>query len=116
MPIDLRRVLAVAGAAALLTACSDDDPGTHPNQTITASPTAGPPSPQPTEPAHPWTSSAATDAPGPPKVVRTITTGLTSPWGLAFLPNGDAIVTERDTGRVLLLQAPSYRTVKPVGV
>ncbi|ONH23669.1 glucose sorbosone dehydrogenase [Pseudofrankia asymbiotica] len=30
---------------------------------------------------------------------------LRSPWGLAFLPDGDAILSERDSGKVLLMPA-----------
>jgi glucose/arabinose dehydrogenase len=33
----------------------------------------------------------------------TIATGLRIPWGIAFLPGGDALVAERDTGRILLI-------------
>jgi glucose/arabinose dehydrogenase len=35
-----------------------------------------------------------------PAVGATLAKGLVVPWGLAFLPNGDALVTERTSGRV----------------
>lgn len=115
----LSRLLVVLVAAALLTACSDDEPESQPGETITAKPTAQSSAqssePASNEPDEPATSDSPSDAPGPPKVVDTVATGLTSPWGLAFLPNGDAIVTERDTRRVLLLRAPSYG-VRQVGL
>ena len=36
--------------------------------------------------------------------VRTIERGLSIPWGLAFFPNGDALVSERSTGRLLRIK------------
>src|SRR3954452_20333913 len=36
---------------------------------------------------------------------RTIARGLRVPWGIAFLPGGDALVAERTTGRIMRIPA-----------
>ncbi|TYB62257.1 PQQ-dependent sugar dehydrogenase [Nonomuraea sp. PA05] len=45
-------------------------------------------------------SPAATDGLGTPEELAT---GIDVPWGLTFLPGGDALIAERDTGRILRL-------------
>jgi glucose/arabinose dehydrogenase len=95
------RALAAGAALALaLTACGGNDP----------TPAAGPDSP--TAPPAPDALATAspddeqsgeraidTDAP------EVLVTGLQVPWGLAFLPSGDALLTERDTGRLMRVPA-----------
>ncbi|WP_249345857.1 sorbosone dehydrogenase family protein [Microbispora sp. H11081] len=69
-------------AAALLTAataCAPGDAGTPPQVPATSPATAGDGSARP----------------------RTLVTGLEVPWAIAFLPGGDALVTERSSARLL---------------
>jgi glucose/arabinose dehydrogenase len=53
------------------------------------------------------TKSAGASGPTP-TVVDTVATGLEAPWGLAFLPDGDAVVTERDSAKVVTIDATSH--------
>jgi glucose/arabinose dehydrogenase len=89
------------GALLLATGCSgaDGEPTTAPT---TRTPTT-PPSASPTETPTP------TVEPGPvvPAGFEDLVTGLDIPWGLAFLPDESALVSERNTGRILAVTASS---------
>jgi glucose/arabinose dehydrogenase len=85
-----RSLLALALA---LTACGSSDP---PSGSATETPSASPA-------ATKTATSTATATPAAAPKLRTIATGLHVPWGIAFLPNGDALVAERTTGRILLI-------------
>ena len=77
---------------ALTTACSfgapdPDEQGTPPNL--------------PTPSAEASASSDPDDGGDQDVAVTVLAKGLEVPWGMAFLPDGAALVTERDTGRIL---------------
>jgi glucose/arabinose dehydrogenase len=63
--------------------------------------------------AAPSTSGSADDSaspeasgrPGAPRVVATLAEGFAVPWGIDFLPDGSAVVTERDSTRVPRIDA-----------
>lgn len=102
--------------ALLLTSCVDD--GNESTVTLIETSSSAPvsASPTPTEPTTAPSPSEGTSTPSgepaDPRVVEEIATGLEAPWGLAFLPNGDAIVTERDTRRVLMIKGDAHRVVE----
>jgi glucose/arabinose dehydrogenase len=83
-------------AALVLAGCGSSSPQTA-TPTPTATETA---SPSPTETA----SATPTATPRVP-TRRTVATGLDVPWGIAFLPDGDALVAERTTGKILRIAA-----------
>ena len=100
-------LLRSTGVAALLlavAACGADAPAAPDAQQApptTTAPTTAAPSALPS--AAP--SATVTAAPAPPAVPRVVATGLEAPWGIDFLPSGEALVTERDSARVLRLAA-----------
>lgn len=96
----------VAGAL-LLSACGaeETDPGPFTSDSTGPAPRTGAPEPEP---------SATETGDGIPRVVDTVASGLAAPWGIAFLPDGSALVTERDSKRVLHIVEGDVREVGEV--
>jgi glucose/arabinose dehydrogenase len=89
-----RRARIRLATAAVLSATVVAGCGFGPPSDTTGEPPRLTPSPAPTP--------SATLSPGPSDTgAQVLVKGLATPWGLDFLPGGDALVTERDTHRIL---------------
>jgi glucose/arabinose dehydrogenase len=107
-----RRTL-LAGSASLtvgaVVGCSAKDRSPAGSASPTTTPTSSEPSPGRSPSASPTpSSSSATTKPNAtptgdpkPKVADTIADDLNVPWSIVFLASGDALVSERDTARIL---------------
>ena len=88
-----------AAAAALAVVLAGCGSGTGPT------PAAGPDAAGAAPSDPPATAAPATSSAVDPSAPQVLVTGLQVPWGLAFLPGGEALVTERATGRLLSIPA-----------
>ncbi|EYR63111.1 glucose sorbosone dehydrogenase [Actinotalea ferrariae CF5-4] len=100
------RGAAVVGVVALAVAACSAEPERTPTVATPQAPSA-PPSATVAPEVTAAPSSVAVPGPALPEATATpqdVLTGLTSPWGLAFLPGGAVLVTLRDPAQVLLLR------------
>ena len=101
--------------ALLAGACGDNDepqagpssgPPTAPTESAAAAPTTAVPRTQ----VPPTTTAPSRPSPQRPVEAQVLTAGLEVPWGLVFLPDGSALVGERDTARLHRVRPDGSRT------
>ena len=113
------RALVAVLALLLLTGCSAAADALRPDPTWVPQPEGPPPADLPQPPSsRAAPSPGAPGQPGGPEAgtaddPNVVAVGLTLPWGLAVLPDGTALVGERTTGRLLIVQ-PQRAPAKPV--
>ena len=104
----LRRAGAVISAAVVLVAvgCTATEPAASPAPTSAAPTRTATPTPSPTASGGLW---------APTGDIQTLATGLDAPWSVVPLPQGGALISQRDDGRILeLTPAGDLRTAGEV--
>ncbi|MEP9382102.1 PQQ-dependent sugar dehydrogenase [Nocardioides cheoyonin] len=113
MPLDRRVLLRAAAVAPLagLAACGAGDDGSPSSgSSRSTSPSASPSTQSPSRSASPSQTASASESPsasptdqGPPRpaIARTLAQDLAVPWGIAFLPDGSALVSCRDSFEIV---------------
>ena len=96
--------LTLAVSCAVLAGCSADpgEDGRTPDAMTSATPTVGDAS-APSASAMDLTFPSGPQVPPATAEPQDVLTDLTTPWGLAFLPGGAVLLTERDGAHVVLL-------------
>jgi glucose/arabinose dehydrogenase len=113
-----RTSIAIGSATLLIAGCTTEQG--DPNGIGTPSPSPQPSTRTgvPSTPDDTASEPSASEPAGPvrPRVVGTVARGLAAPWGLTFLPDGTALVGERDTTRVLAIDGGRAREVGRVEI
>ena len=94
-------------------AASAADPTSSLAPTLSSASPTQTPTPTPTTSKTSTRSSSPSGTASTPGPVTVIAKDLTTPWGLAFLPDGSALVTERDTAKIKQVSADG--TVTEIG-
>jgi glucose/arabinose dehydrogenase len=105
--VRLRALALVLTVTAGLSGCGGSSSGAFDTRSAGPDPTTA--SPQPSASASPPAASPSPS--GPPRVIGTVADHLEVPWGIGFLPDGSALVNERDSGRVLHIADGKVSTV-----
>lgn len=132
MTLRLRRATLLKGGAgaclATLAACSTDEPFGREGspRTLSPSPTRSPASTTTPKSAStasgsssstvPTAPTGTTSAAPDPEVAGTVVDGIPVPWGIAFLPDGSALVGARDTGDLYRVGRGSKKVVGTLDV